>query len=87
MSAAVILPGIYGSALLYRNPHLTNIYVHQYYASYDYANLGLKYLPAQNQRKFQRPGTNNKGQDAPLRGKPISGNYVQPDQDKLIIDP
>ena len=42
MSAVVILPGIYGRALLYRNPHLTNVYVHQYYASYDYANLGLK---------------------------------------------
>jgi peptide/nickel transport system substrate-binding protein len=42
MSDAVILPGIYGKALLYRNPHLTNVYVHQYYAGYDYANLGLK---------------------------------------------
>jgi peptide/nickel transport system substrate-binding protein len=42
MSDAVILPGVYGKALLYRNPHLTNVYVHQYYASYDYANLGLK---------------------------------------------
>jgi peptide/nickel transport system substrate-binding protein len=42
MSAAVILPGIYGRALLYRNPHLTSVYVHQYYASYDYANLGVK---------------------------------------------
>jgi hypothetical protein len=42
MADAVILPGVYGRALLYRNPHLTNVYVHQYYASYDYANLGLK---------------------------------------------
>jgi peptide/nickel transport system substrate-binding protein len=42
MSDAVILPGVYGRALLYRNPHLTNVYVHQYYAGYDYANLGLK---------------------------------------------
>jgi peptide/nickel transport system substrate-binding protein len=42
MSDAVILPGVYGRALLYRNPHLTNVYVHQYYANYDYANLGLK---------------------------------------------
>jgi peptide/nickel transport system substrate-binding protein len=42
MSDAVILPGVYGRALLYRNPHLTNVYVHQYYAGYDYANLGIK---------------------------------------------
>jgi peptide/nickel transport system substrate-binding protein len=42
MTDAVILPGVYGKALLYRNPHLTNVYVHQYYAGYDYANLGLK---------------------------------------------
>jgi peptide/nickel transport system substrate-binding protein len=42
MSDAVILPGVYAKVLLYRNPHLTNIYVHQYYAGYDYANLGLK---------------------------------------------
>jgi peptide/nickel transport system substrate-binding protein len=42
MADAVILPGVYGRALLYRNPHLTNVYVHQYYAGYDYANLGLK---------------------------------------------
>jgi peptide/nickel transport system substrate-binding protein len=41
MSDAVILPGVYGRALLYRNPHLTNVYVHEYYAAYDYANLGL----------------------------------------------
>ena len=42
MADAVILPGVYGRALLYRNPHLTNVYMHQYYAGYDYANLGLK---------------------------------------------
>ena len=42
MADAVILPGVYGRTLLYRNPHLTNVYVHQYYAGYDYANLGLK---------------------------------------------
>jgi peptide/nickel transport system substrate-binding protein len=42
MTDAVILPGVYARALLYRNPHLTNVYVHQYYAGYDYANLGLK---------------------------------------------
>jgi peptide/nickel transport system substrate-binding protein len=42
MSDAVILPGVYGRALLYRNPNLTNVYVQQYYAGYDYASLGLK---------------------------------------------
>ena len=42
MSDAVILPGIDAKALLYRNPHLTNVYVHQYYGMYDYANLGFK---------------------------------------------
>jgi len=42
MTDAVILPGVYGRALLYRNPHLTNVYVHLYYACYGYANLGLK---------------------------------------------
>ena len=42
MTDAVILPGIYVRGLLYRNPHLTNVYVHQYYAGYDYASLGLK---------------------------------------------
>ena len=31
MSDAVILPGVYARALLYRSPHLTNVYVHQYY--------------------------------------------------------
>ncbi len=42
MSDAVILPGVDAKALLYRNPHLTNVYVHQYYGTYDYANLGSK---------------------------------------------
>jgi hypothetical protein len=42
MAGAVILPGVYGRALLYRNPHLINVYVHQYYAGYDYANLAPK---------------------------------------------
>ena len=42
MSDAVILPGVDAKALLYRNPHLTNVYVHQYYGMYDYANLGFK---------------------------------------------
>jgi peptide/nickel transport system substrate-binding protein len=42
MSDAAILPGVYAKALLYRNPHLTNVYVHRYYSMYDYASLGLK---------------------------------------------
>jgi peptide/nickel transport system substrate-binding protein len=42
MSDAVILPGVDGRALLYRNPHLTNVYVHRYYGMYDYANLGFR---------------------------------------------
>ena len=42
MSDAVILPGVYAKALLYRNPHLTNVYVSRIYAMYDYANLGYK---------------------------------------------
>jgi len=42
MSDAAILPGVYAKALLYRNPHLTNVYVHTYYSMYDYASLGLK---------------------------------------------
>ena len=42
MADAAILPGVYAKALLYRNPHLTNVYVHPYYSMYDYASLGLK---------------------------------------------
>jgi len=42
MSDAAILPGVYAKALLYRNPHLTNVYVHKYYSMYDYASLGFK---------------------------------------------
>ena len=42
MSDAAILPGVYAKALLYRNPRLTNVYVHKYYSMYDYASLGSK---------------------------------------------
>ena len=42
MSDAVILPGVYARALLYRSPRLTNVYVHEYYGMYDYANLGFR---------------------------------------------
>lgn len=42
MSEAVILPGVYAKSLLYRNPDLTNVFVHNYYAMYNYSTLGLK---------------------------------------------
>ena len=42
MKQAVILPEVYAKSLLYRNPHLTNIYVQAYYGMYNYAVLGLK---------------------------------------------
>jgi len=42
MSDAAVLPGVYVKILLYRNPHLTNVYVHRYYAMYDFAGLGIK---------------------------------------------
>ena len=42
MSDAAILPGVYSEELLYRNPHLTNVYVSRYYAMYDVASLGVK---------------------------------------------
>jgi peptide/nickel transport system substrate-binding protein len=41
MSDAAILPGVYAKVLLYRNPHLTDVYVHRYYAMYDFASLGV----------------------------------------------
>ena len=41
MSDAAILPGVYLKVLLYRNPYLTNVYVHRYYAMYDFACLGI----------------------------------------------
>jgi hypothetical protein len=41
MSDAVILPGVYARVLLYRSPHLTNVYGHRYYGMYDYASLGF----------------------------------------------
>ncbi len=40
MSQAVILPGVYAKSLLYRNPGLTNVFVHRYYAMYNYSTLG-----------------------------------------------
>jgi len=41
-SDAAILPGVYVKILLYRNPHLTNVYVHRYYAMDDFASLGIR---------------------------------------------
>ena len=42
MKDAAILPGVYARSLLYRSPHLTNVYVQPYYGMYNYAVLGLK---------------------------------------------
>jgi hypothetical protein len=41
MSDAAILRRLRGGAAL-PEPHLTDVYVHQYYGRYDYANLGFK---------------------------------------------
>jgi peptide/nickel transport system substrate-binding protein len=42
MEQAVILPGVYAKSLLYRSPDLTNVFVHRYYAMYNYSTLGVK---------------------------------------------
>jgi ABC-type transport system substrate-binding protein/serine/threonine protein kinase len=42
ISDAAIMPEVYGAALLYRNPALTNVYVDARFGTYDYAVLGLK---------------------------------------------
>jgi len=42
MQNAVILPGVYAKSLLYRNPRLANVFVHKYYAMYNYSTLGVK---------------------------------------------
>jgi peptide/nickel transport system substrate-binding protein len=42
MEEAVILPGVYAKSLLYRSPDLTNVFVHNYYAMYNYSTLGKK---------------------------------------------
>jgi peptide/nickel transport system substrate-binding protein len=41
MKDAAILPGIYQKTVLYRPPHLTNVYVQAYYGMYNYAVLGV----------------------------------------------
>jgi ABC-type transport system substrate-binding protein len=41
MKDAAILPGIYQKTVLYRSPHLTNVYVQAYYGMYNYAVLGV----------------------------------------------
>jgi len=41
MEDAYILPGVYSKALLFRSKNLTNMYVQQNYAMYDYASLGV----------------------------------------------
>ena len=41
MKDAAILPGIYAKTVLYRPPHLTNVYVQAYYGMYNDAVLGV----------------------------------------------
>lgn len=40
LERAAVLPNVYVKSLLYRPDTLTNVYFHQGYAMYDYANLG-----------------------------------------------
>lgn len=42
MKDAVILPNVYGTTLLYRNPDVTNVMVSPVYGTYNYLVLGLK---------------------------------------------
>lgn len=42
MQQAVILPIVYGKALLYRPPNATNVFVQSAYGMYDYAQMGWK---------------------------------------------
>jgi peptide/nickel transport system substrate-binding protein len=42
MDDAAIIPIIYEKALLYRNPEVTNVFVHSAYGMYDYATMGIK---------------------------------------------
>jgi peptide/nickel transport system substrate-binding protein len=42
MEDAAILPIIYEKALLYRNPEVTNVFVHSAYGMYSYAAMGIK---------------------------------------------
>jgi peptide/nickel transport system substrate-binding protein len=42
MKEAVIYPGVYGRVLLFRPPHLTNVFVNQAYGMYDYLAMGVQ---------------------------------------------
>jgi peptide/nickel transport system substrate-binding protein len=42
MADAAIIPMIYEKVLLYRNPSLTNVYVHRAYGMYNYSAIGLQ---------------------------------------------
>ncbi|MGZ4428519.1 MAG: ABC transporter substrate-binding protein [Nocardioidaceae bacterium] len=42
MQEAVIYPGVYGKVLLFRPPHLTNVFVNQAYGMYDYLAMGVQ---------------------------------------------
>lgn len=41
LELAAVVPNVYAKSLLYRPEKLTNVYFHQGYTMYDYANLGL----------------------------------------------
>jgi peptide/nickel transport system substrate-binding protein len=41
MDTAALLPYVYGKALNYRNPRLTNVYVDPYFGMYDFQALGV----------------------------------------------
>lgn len=42
MDAAAIIPIVYDKALLYRNPEVSNVFVHSAYGMYSYAAMGIK---------------------------------------------
>jgi peptide/nickel transport system substrate-binding protein len=42
MQDATIYPGVYGKVILFRPPHLTNVFVNQAYGMYDYNALGVQ---------------------------------------------
>ncbi len=41
MEGAYILPFVVDKALNYRNPRLTNVYIHQFWGMYDFQALGV----------------------------------------------
>jgi peptide/nickel transport system substrate-binding protein len=41
MDTATMLPFVYDKALNYRNPRLTNVYVHEYWGETSFGSLGV----------------------------------------------